>query len=607
MISVNSLLGRPFVRIPKKLPIVPFIEKHRKLSQRYSAKTGPIDLSLTPYATPILLAMEDLGIDMVTLLQASQTVKTTSLENGLFHAICERGVPCMFVVPDAKARNVLVEERLKPTIESSPRFAEELMPGKTAITQARIKFVNGSLYLALAESESDLASRSVGLVVLDEIDKYPDKTTKEGSPIDQARKRIRTFPGGKVLQSSTPTSKGGAIWQQWTDSDQRGWHVPCPSCGELHQWKTSDVQADPKPEEMSTAQWIRLIDGGDLEAWWQCPSCSHKAFTKGEQLAMNRAGEFISANPGGRHAGFHVPALASPFWSFRQHKVEYERAALALLDGDDSKMKDFTIHQEGIPYDPPSKRSEVDAIISKAINLPFSKFPAWVDFITIGADVQHDGTFYVVTGWGRQGSRFHVGLWGKTADYIGADYDELDLLLGKLFEIQGGQPVKASVMFIDSGDGNTQADVYRFANRHERVFPIKGASVDTAKFVAPSKGREHLDKLRIINTSRMKDILANQFERDGDEESAQPAPSFAIEVLDDIHFKRQLVSEERRVDSKSKGAKPKLSWFARPGYKANHYWDCMVYATAAATMLDLYTQVTKKKKNQIQIKGRYQP
>ena len=521
---------------------------------------------------------------------ASQCAKTTTLENMVYYSVVNTGVPTMWVMAEGKAKNDFVDERIRPTIEESPALRRELLPGKRSITHDGVDFRTCKLFMALAESESDLSQRTCGLVVLDEIDKYPARTKNEGSPIDQARARTRTFPGHKIVTSSTPTTEEGGIYKNYQQSDQREHFVPCLKCGEFHQWDTKDIRWTPKeerPKGMEHAEFIRQLEGGAFDVHWCCPSCGHKA--QGiERREMNQRYKFVAQNPGGRKAGFRVQALASPSpnCSFRNYAVEYLKAKQAKDTGDDAPLRHFRIHWEAKPYKAKAKRFQESVIVERCSDLPMGKFPDWVDRITCGMDVQQDAVYYIVVGWGTGRKRPHVGLWGRADLPIGVDQTEITRVANMRF---GGLPISAT--FIDSSDGNTMVDVYNWTNKFSglAVHPIKGRSTTSSagKWLTRSKGREHRDKLFIINTISTKDFWSSLMSRDASDQARAPV-SFAIDAMDDKNFQRQMVSEEKTENG---------TWSVRTGYKNNHWFDCTIYATAAAVACGIIGRTKQRKVN----------
>lgn len=577
---------RPLLRLPERLPICEFITQHRRLSARYSSRRGKIDLGFTPHVIEPLKSFEDPKVRTITLMWASQCQKTTTVENMMFYITAQSPQPMMWVCASEKAKNAFVTERLKPTINESPRFTEELANHGRTITAEKIDFRGAPLFFALADSEADLAQRSIGKLFLDEIDKFPQATAKEGSPIDQARARLRTFPNAKVVQSSTPTSIDGAVYQQWLLSDQREWEVPCLGCGEYGEWKFTDIKWDERPRDRSYSEHARLMliepdnDAGEepVKVWWECPNCHHRVETKGEKSRMNSAGRWVPRRPVSEHHGYHLNALASPHVSFLDTAKEWMLVQHAKDRGDLGPRKMFRIHQEGLPFQPARSRLSEDAILSRVVSLPRGKVPDWADFTTLGMDVQGDRVVWVEMAWGVAQVRGHVVNYGEIKGEIVALHEQLNMLIGMK------RSVPLARAFIDSGDGNTTADVYNWTNTHNLgVRPIKGRvglsdEHSNRKFISDSRGAEHNDKLLILEVNHIKDFFAKLMER---ELESGLSITFPLEVADDVGFQRQMVSEERRAETSPNG-KTRSGWFTRTGYGANHLWDCAIYATSGA-------------------------
>jgi phage terminase large subunit GpA-like protein len=93
-------------------------------------------------------------------------------------------------------------------------------------------FAGGFLRLAGANSPSSLASMSIRAYFGDEIDKYPASAGKEGDPVKLAIQRTETFWNWLVFLVSTPSIKENSrIEDEFEESDQRRFFVPCPHCG----------------------------------------------------------------------------------------------------------------------------------------------------------------------------------------------------------------------------------------------------------------------------------------------------------------------------------------------------------------------------------------
>ena len=95
-------------------------------------------------------------------------------------------------------------------------------------------FPGGSIALAIASSAADLRSKTVRVLLRDEIDQYPDDLDGQGSPLEISDGRLMAFLNQgdwKKVDVSTPTVKGASKIERRFHADQRRWRVPCPGCG----------------------------------------------------------------------------------------------------------------------------------------------------------------------------------------------------------------------------------------------------------------------------------------------------------------------------------------------------------------------------------------
>ncbi|HFP2914790.1 TPA: phage terminase large subunit family protein, partial [Escherichia coli] len=100
---------------------------------------------------------------------------------------------------------------------------------------------NHFLYMVSLTSPSTLRGKTAKVGLLDEIDAAT--ASEEGDPVALAANRLTTFGDeGRLVVSSTPTSKLGSINQQWLSSDMRMFFVPCPHCGEHQVIEWENVQ-----------------------------------------------------------------------------------------------------------------------------------------------------------------------------------------------------------------------------------------------------------------------------------------------------------------------------------------------------------------------------
>jgi phage terminase large subunit GpA-like protein len=92
-------------------------------------------------------------------------------------------------------------------------------------------FPGGHLSLVGANSPAGLASRPIRVLLIDEVDRFPESVGSEGDPVQLAVNRTKTFNNRKIILTSTPTVKfESRIEKSFLESDQRYFWIPCSHC-----------------------------------------------------------------------------------------------------------------------------------------------------------------------------------------------------------------------------------------------------------------------------------------------------------------------------------------------------------------------------------------
>jgi phage terminase large subunit GpA-like protein len=559
--------------------IVDWCEANRNLSARYSAVTGPWRRDTAPYAAEVMEAFQDPTVRDITLPWASQTTKTTTLENIMLFSMATSGVPAIWVLPESKTRNAFVQERLRPTIEASPKIKAALSPKKRAITNAKIDFLAAPLYMALSDSEADLSGKSCGIAILDEADKFPETTQKEASPLDQAMARLRTYHG-KLLVSSTVTTPSGLTWKRWLESDMSRWCVADPQTGERHPWQWKWVKWEERPDNLSRREWAEQIRAGKVAVWYEFPSGA-RISTKAEKDALNRAGVWVPTHPERRtHRGFHLPSMASMWTTFRELAAQYLEAVHEMeTTGDERKLQHFVIHELAEPYMRRAASAGEALLLSRVSNVPRGIVPPGTTHVILSEDVQDDRVPWMALAFNATDRSLHIVDHGDARDTLIAATRFLE---AKRWTGQGfDRP--ATLVLIDSGDGDRTEEVYRVCRsfkprgRRPHVIPIKGASAKGQfgggffKFNEKDDS-EHGGRLCLIDTDAVKNLIYQKL-RNGSLTLFQGAQN-------DRELLAQLMAERRTMTPRG------LRWECPPGH-ANHKWDTLVYGTVGALILGL--------------------
>jgi len=538
---------------------------------------------------------------MVVVVCASQVGKTEALLNVIGHRFTDGPyVPAIYVGPTEKQVRSMSKDRVDKMLRSTPALWDRTERGHRYGSFE--KFIAGiRLGFAWAGSPTELSSHPAGLIVVDERDRMEASTGDEGDPVSLARARTKNYPQKKIIVCSTPTLEGASpIWSLWEEGTMQMWVWPCLHCGvffvpqiSLLTWPKKDSDGrDLMPDDMAAKAAV------------VCPKCGgihesrdkmrlnalgrylpHRRLDERERSEKTVLSHYVQCEsvPDRATASFWISGLASPWATF-------EQIAKVLIDA----------YRSG---EPERLQAEVNTWGGELFRIK-GDAPAWeevsanrqeyrpqfvmpgVQKLTLGADVQRDGVYYVVRGWGINseswliehgylaGETEHEAVWQSLAQVITA-------------EINGR---RVDRVFIDSGyrpgDIHRRPDhaVYTFSRRFPGVvYPTKGQeTMDTPylfRAIDYTAGGTLIKggvKLCHINTDYFKRWIHARVRWP----QGQPGGwHLHAETTED--YCRQIVSEELVLK-----ASGRATWIRRN--RQNHYLDAEVNATAAGYSLNVH-------------------
>lgn len=553
-------------------PLSDWADKHRVISAAGGAEPGRWRTSRTPYLRKIMDAATDISTRQIVFCSGVQLGKTELLLNAICYYMLHDPCPVMLVEPsDDLVRDIgcdRIDTMIYATPELQPLFGVDAR-GKKSTKTGRLKldmkrFPGGYLKLASANAPSDLVSRSIRVVLCDEIDKYP---TNDGSVVDKAKGRTSNFSNSKLILTSSPgTIQGSEIWRRLNDTAQYEYRIPCPCCGEYIAWTWDMVK------------WKKLDTGAiDQESVCMlCPHCNGKIRGAGAAPdSLLALGEWTlkSGDPCCGRLGFRLPSLYSPWMTLREMAEEWH---MAHETRDIDRLRVFIQDRLAEPWDDrPAPWAGKTRTVTK------SRFDRAIDhskirFVTAGIDVQGDRIECSV--WGYAPSReswiiehkiFHgdpilEDTWSAVTDYLTTP---LQLADGRIGEIQAA--------CVDSGDGASTATVYRFCRGLEsrNVVAIKGRGGATVAPVSqPSRSNIAKCLLYTLGVDKLKKTIVDRL-------AIQTRGPGFIHVPEQLsgEFWKQLNAEA--LESVVENGKTVQKW--KKVRARNEALDCCVYAYAA--------------------------
>lgn len=571
---------------------------YRMLTSASSAEPGPYRFERTPYLRQI---MDDLGItsDMreIFVMKGAQLGFTDAGNNWIGYVMHISPGPMLLIMPTEAALKKNSRTRIEPMIEGTPVLKERT--GKkgekgTVNTILEKEFPGGFLMMVAAQSPVGLSSTPVGFIMADEVDRYPASAGKEGSPVELARARQRTFSNRKLYGLSTPTIEGESIIEaEFKTGNCQYYFVPCLHCNELFRitWDCL-TWSEGRPETVRCA----------------CPTCGglheerHKTKMFAEEgFSVDGRAKWIptrvSDDP--KKVSYHLSSLYSPAGMF-----SWEDAVRQFLKIENDRNKEIAFINTvlGETYKIKGEAPDFENLYNRREDYQVGTVPDPVAFLTIGADVQPDRIEYEVVGWCPGRTTYSVDyrvILGDTSK--GEVWSAFREVINGVFPVSEGIVMPVRLTCVDAGF-NTKK-VYDFTDTFPagKVIPIMGRDNIKDAMVAPPRAiniakngkKIKAKKVWHISTGVIKSEIYGYLglratELDGVESYPLGYCHFPEY---DRHYFKMLTAEELRLTQDKKGYGT-YEWVKK--FERNEALDCRVYARAAAYIVGIDTWKPEK-------------
>lgn len=577
----------PVLAPPPKLTVSQWADANRYLSPEDSAEPGKWDTARAEYQRGIMDAVSDPSVTDIVVKKSAQVGWTAIIGNIVGYFVDQDPAPMLVLQPTLEMGEAWSKDRLAPMIRDTPCLTSRIADSKARDSGNTIlhkKFAGGHITIAGGNSPASLASRPIRVVLADEIDRYPASAGAEGDPLSLAFKRTTTFWNRKRLAGSTPTIEGvSRIDAAWKLSDQRYFFVPCPHCGHLQVLKWAQVKWDKSPSgEHLPHTAAYLCEAEDCGTLW----------SDAERWNAIRCGEWRATAAFKGVAGFHI-------WEAYSSWVKLGETVKSFLDAKDNPetLKTWTNTALGETWAEKGEAPEWQRLYERrSKDLSLGQAPDWAGLLTAGADVQRNRIEVDIWAWGpgmRSALVDHIVLDGDPAE--DAVWAELDKLLTREWETAGGRRLRPARWAIDTGDGYSTTQVYKWARKYPRlVMAVKG--VPRFDSSAPVSGPTWVDMTlggrKLKRGAQLWTVAVSVFKSetyawlnldqpvDGEE---YPVGYIHLPQGTTDTWIKQLVAEQLvKVRRKSGGAR--YEW-QNPSGARNEAIDMRVYARAAAYAL----------------------
>lgn len=364
------------------------------LPQEMSSEYGRYSMARTPYIREICESLHPLSkYNEVIFCASAQVGKTQLMINNIMFNIVNAPANMLFGFSNDTQKDNFVQSRLNPFIDANPEVKEKIFSkrrGESGDTKNKKMFAGGTLYFASGEAPSGWRSNPCRYAFIDEIDAMPLNVGGEGSPVDLARRRTNTFYGRhKIFLCSTPINGKSKILSEYSQTDKRHYYVPCPHCGNLHEFEWQRMEWE--------AEGTHVI-----RAWYTCPNCGCIIQNEDKQAMMEK-GVWIPTNTevtDPRKVGYWLNGLYSPWLTWEGVVTTYLEALAKNLESDMVSFYNTILAEQ---YQSESNTPDWQRLYNnaQASDWKIGEVPEDCLFLTSGSDVQQDRIETYVYGWGK--------------------------------------------------------------------------------------------------------------------------------------------------------------------------------------------------------------
>lgn len=553
--SLAALAWRTRLRLPPRLTLSEWADRHRVLSAESSAEPGPWRTERVPYLREIMDTISGSEYQDITVLKCSQSGGTEAINNAVGYYIDQEPSPMLVIQPNVKPMaEAWSKDRLAPMLRDCPRLRGKVRDPRardSGNTVLHKTFPGGYITVMGANSPAGLASRPIRIVLADELDRWAASAGTEGDPLSLAEARTTTFRHRKkIVKVTTLGNEGESRGEKaWKLSDQRHFYVPCPHCGHRQPLEWRDTKGNPDiraGKGVFRLVWEKtVVEGVEVHhpetAAYQCRACE-ALIRETDKPATLAQGQWVKHNPESRKAGFHIAGLLSAW-------VRWREVAAGWLEKheDPEQRKTFINTVVGLLYQEAGEVPDTKRLSGRR-EVYGAEVPAGVGALTLAVDVQGDRLEAEVRGWGADEESWQIRLERFYGDPNDADtWANVEALRLRSWTHESGQAMRIRATMVDSG--YLTDVVYRWVRPRQtaRVFAYKGSDTVSSPLSRASKANADGVKVFTVNPTHFKDVLFRRLKR------PSPGPGYlhfglAEETGGDDPYLEQFGGEKRQVE-----------------------------------------------------------
>ena len=617
-------------RPPERIDAPAWAEKHRYLTRRQSSRPGPWRNSAAPYLIGVMLLCCRVGVEVLTILKASQIGLSEAIRNVIGRWAHLEPDPVLLILPDKDKGKSIVHHRIIPLFEDTPALRALSTGRRWDQKNDELLLANGfTLRLGYSGSISSVASDPARRAVCDERSKF--QNDGRVSIADSIEARTSTYDNSIVINLSTPGADPDPTDELFEAATVKLFYfIACPHCGREQRLTFDALEWAPKKRDEPDKNKRAAAIEANASAWLNCvnPRCAElhpeaagritddqrrAAIPHGvwatEDLGwrLYKDGREVGTWPaGGTHVGMHAPAFLSLAHKHRLHKIAQK---FVRAEGDPVATAGVYNELFAEVFRPATSLATTSIFERKCRADAESGFvpprarllPKWAARLVMTVDTQQDHFYFVVRayGYGGRSRRIHHGKC--------TSFEELTDLADEAryaYEDDCLAPARVYMTGIDSGGGKMGLDgsrtdaVYRWCLRDPvRRKPLKGESEPKGDqpirwrrvtYTPPGGKRSPYEViLWLINSHHHQDILSSDIEAriaGIDLKTGEVVPDAAdrweLNDVDDEEFNRHL-SNMKKALVRSRGRAVER-WIPKTTGARHDYRDCEVYQESMA-------------------------
>ena len=459
-----------------KVPICDWVQSRIDLSYDHTSAAHGL-VRLRPYQVEPMTASEDPDCREITLMWGQRLGKSSLWKFHLVKRVYDGDLSGIILYPSKELGLKTNQDTVLPLLKTLREAKKDLnLRGGKKKDSYHLPSLRSVIYFQGGGAQ--VISSTANWAAMDEADFVKlEKADEEGKNMDQLkalRLRMQTARDRLLWASSSPTSYGGTINENWKRGSRGVWNLRCLKCGEPS--PGNQLAFLLQDGTYAGLQWAK-DEGGSIirdSLAWICPHCRRR-HTEAEAAELNEGGLYIHANDDNRaHRSYQAGALSNPeLWTW----MEIAEAQEDATNPDAKKFLRNTIL--GMPYKH-VREGDISISIHDVLDQKRQDYPAdladTLSIVVAGVDQQKSGLagakyyIYCVRGWDEAGNSWQL------ASGLANSLDELGQVLSARYY---GLPV--ALALIDQGGFENLQDLDPFVAARQNAMYYKGDDERTLK------------------------------------------------------------------------------------------------------------------------------